>query len=69
VSSANSHAVLWSGTAESCVDLSTLLPADYGDSGALDIEVTNTDIWVVGWAIPSPDPSTAVLWHKSIPYP
>ena len=61
------HAGMWSGTAESWVDLSTLLPADYTNSSAEDIEVTSTDIRVVGYAYNSTSRQThAVLWHKKL---
>lgn len=64
-----SHAGLWSGTPESWVDLHDLLPANYEVSEAWDIEVTETDIWVVGSAFDPnvPWPWThAVLWHKTL---
>ena len=55
------HAGMWSGTRESWVDLHALLPADYLSSCANDIQVTDTDIWVVGEA-----DGRAVLWHKRL---
>jgi hypothetical protein len=64
------HAGIWSGTAGSWVDLHTLLPAEYVSSIAQDIEVTATDIWVVGSAEYYDESfqrrSHAVVWHKSL---
>jgi hypothetical protein len=63
-----SHAGVWSGTPESWVDLHHFLPAGYEVSEAWDIEVTSTDIWVVGSASfaterPPGREAHAVLWH------
>jgi hypothetical protein len=60
------HAGIWSGTPGSWVDLNALLPTEYWDSEAQDIEVTDTDIWVVGQAHNTMWQSRAVLWHKSL---
>ena len=56
VGSADGHASLWNGTAASWVDLEGLLPPDeYCSSSASGIEVSGTDIWIVGTAtVPEP---------------
>jgi len=57
---------MWSGTPTSWVDLHALLPPEYIHSEAQDIEVTDTDIWVVGQACTGMWKPHAVLWHKSL---
>jgi hypothetical protein len=60
------HAGMWSGTPGSWVDLHAFLPTEYIDSEAQDIEVTDTDVWVVGYASNSMWQTRAVLWHKKL---
>ena len=64
------HAGMWSGTAESWVDLHASLSADYNWSYAHGIEVTDSDIWIVGSAQNiAAGRYEAVLWHNVIPEP
>ena len=59
------HAGMWSGTAQSWVDLHALLPVGvYSSSEARDIEVSASEIWVVGKATrTSTGNDEAMLWH------
>lgn len=70
VGSANSHAAIWSGTADSWFDLHSLLGTDYWLSCAYGVEVTDSDIWVAGYAYNSDAKrNDAILWHNVIPEP
>ena len=63
------HAGVWSGTPESWIDLGALLHPYYWYSAAEDIEVTDTDVWVVGWACWWDLDWVyydAVMWHKKL---
>ena len=56
------HALLWSGTADSMVDLHQFLPPGFGSSGALGIDAAGN---VVGWASPAVvniGQDHAILW-------
>ena len=60
------HAVLWSGTADSALDLGALLPAEYGTSVAEAIDEAGN---VAGFAIHTPSNTThAVVW-LAVPEP
>lgn len=64
------HAGLWSGTAQSWEDLHGFLGVDYRSSYAYGIEVTSSDIWVVGNALNlTTGQSEAVMWHNVVPEP
>jgi hypothetical protein len=57
---AHDHALLWSGTAASAVDLQSFLSSDYSDSHARDID---SDGNIVGFANYSPTNQIhAILW-------
>jgi len=60
-----SHASLWSGTAESWVDLHALLPAGvYSGSSAQGIDVSGGKTWVAGYAVnASTGNPEAMLWQ------
>jgi hypothetical protein len=59
------HAVLWSGTAGSAVDLHQFLPPGFTDSYAQGIDSQGI---VVGWARVSPGSDHAILWQP-VPEP
>jgi len=64
------HALLWSGTADSAVDLNDLLPSDLTDSAAFSIDAAGNvsgvgldaagNVHAVEW-VPTPEPSSGLL--------
>jgi hypothetical protein len=60
----NQHALLWSGTEDSFIDLHQFLPAGFDDSYAWGIDGYGN---IVGWAYDSSS-SHAILWQP-IPEP
>lgn len=62
------HAGVWNGTADSWVDLHSLLNASYTSSYARGIEVQGNHIWVAGYAYNSTAGRyEAMLWHNVVP--
>jgi hypothetical protein len=62
----NTHAMLWTGTAQSAIDLHAYLPAGYLYSTACGVDSLGN---VVGYACPANNPSYvyAVLWQVPEP--
>jgi hypothetical protein len=55
------HAMLWTGTAASAIDLSTLLPANFSSSEATAIDPTGN---IFGWALDSSGNYHAIEWSS-----
>jgi hypothetical protein len=53
------HALVWSGTADSVVDLQSFLSPDYYDSNARDVDVNGN---VIGYARYKTGEEHAILW-------
>lgn len=67
---AGDTAALWQGTAASYVNLSSFLPANYGNADAYGVYSTVTDVWVGGYAFNTTTSTyQAILWHNTIPAP
>jgi hypothetical protein len=63
-------AALWQGSAASFVNLSSFLPANYGNAGASGVYSTAADVWVGGYAFNTTTSTyQAIVWHNTIPAP
>lgn len=64
------HASLWNGSAASWFDLSSLLPANYGDAIALGVWGDGANLYITGHAKnTTTNRDEAVMWVQSVPEP
>lgn len=64
---ANGRAALWTGSADSIVDLGSFLPTEYKGSQATGVYHDANNIFVVGWV--GDGLQKAVVWQKAVPEP
>ena len=57
------HAAMWSGTAESWLDLHSFLGSEYDYSDARQLEIVGDEMWIGGTAINTAGNDVAILWH------
>jgi hypothetical protein len=63
------HASLWSGTTASWIDLHTFVPAEFSQSVATSIAVSNSTIDITGYGILPSGEFRALLWSQPVPTP
>lgn len=69
-SAGTGHAVIWSGTAGSWVDLDSILPVNYSQSNALGVWTDGQTIQVAGYAYNNTlNRTEAILWTNTVPEP